>query len=50
MNYNPERAEKIHLTFRHEQDSSRRTLEIILPSRLAIAFGWWMSTHRTLKA
>jgi len=46
LEYNPERVEKIVLTFRSEP---KKELQFELPSRLSLPFHWWMLKRGILK-
>lgn len=49
LEFNPNRTERIVLTFRNEGRGAKRELKFDLPSRLSLPFHWWMVTKGMIK-
>lgn len=51
LEYDPNRSELIVLAFRDSLNSKRATeMKLMLPSRYALAFHWWMVSQGIAKA
>jgi len=47
--FNPDQTERVILNIRDEKDPKKKLMELDLPSRLSVPFGWWLKTRGILK-
>lgn len=43
--FDPNRIEKLIITFKTEPDPDKRVLEVLVPRRVALRFHWWMRSR-----